>query len=284
MSKAKDMSNQKVGRLTVIERAGSNKRGDALWLCKCDCGNSHIAKGSDLRNGNTKSCGCLHREIASELNHKDIKGQKFNRLIAIEQEEKNEHGSYMWLCQCDCGEKVVVDGASLRSGHTQSCGCLAKEISSSQMKQFNEIMWQDEDYRKNMSKKMSELNNQWWQDEKYRENMSGENHPNYNPDLTDENRNYSRTVSGYNKWKQQVKELAHHTCDCCGYVGYENDGYMRSHHLNDYHSNKELATDINNGVCLCNHCHKEFHIDYMGGYKKECTKQDYLEFKKIKQN
>ncbi len=33
----------------------------------------------------------------------------------------------MWECQCDCGEKAIVEGASLKNGLTRSCGCLNKE-------------------------------------------------------------------------------------------------------------------------------------------------------------
>ncbi len=47
------------GLLTVIEYAGSSPRQDALWLCRCQCGNTKIVAGKDLRNGHTSSCGCL---------------------------------------------------------------------------------------------------------------------------------------------------------------------------------------------------------------------------------
>ena len=32
-----------------------------------------------------------------------------------------------WLCECSCGNTVVVDGAKLRSGHTKSCGCYRRD-------------------------------------------------------------------------------------------------------------------------------------------------------------
>ena len=58
MSKAKDLSGQKFGRLTVIQRAGSNKDGRATWLCICECGEIGIKTGKLLLNGHCKSCGC----------------------------------------------------------------------------------------------------------------------------------------------------------------------------------------------------------------------------------
>lgn len=59
MSNLIDLTNQKFGRLTVIKRAPNTKATNAMWLCKCDCGNETIVKGSHLKDGNVKSCGCL---------------------------------------------------------------------------------------------------------------------------------------------------------------------------------------------------------------------------------
>ena len=58
MSKVKDLTGQTFGRLKVLERAGSNKYGRALWLCKCDCGKITVKTGKLLLNGHCKSCGC----------------------------------------------------------------------------------------------------------------------------------------------------------------------------------------------------------------------------------
>jgi hypothetical protein len=56
----------------------------------------------------------------------DLTGQKFGRLTVVEFARR---GTYrrMWRCSCSCGEAVVVATNSLRSGHTRSCGCLARE-------------------------------------------------------------------------------------------------------------------------------------------------------------
>lgn len=58
----KNITNQKFGRWTVIKRAGTRthtKSKPALWEVLCDCGNVSIVAGTDLRSGQTKSCGCL---------------------------------------------------------------------------------------------------------------------------------------------------------------------------------------------------------------------------------
>jgi hypothetical protein len=60
-----DLTGQRFGRLVVKKLAGTQgtKR---TWLCQCECGRKLIVTGSNLRTGNTNSCGCLHREHAIE--------------------------------------------------------------------------------------------------------------------------------------------------------------------------------------------------------------------------
>ena len=55
-----DLSGQRFNRLTVIKRSEfQSSRIHPEWLCVCDCGNETLVRGHNLRNGNTKSCGCL---------------------------------------------------------------------------------------------------------------------------------------------------------------------------------------------------------------------------------
>jgi len=64
-----DLTGQKFGRLTVVERVDNANDGHARWLCQCDCGKRVIIPGYCLTNHNTKSCGCLHREITRQINY-----------------------------------------------------------------------------------------------------------------------------------------------------------------------------------------------------------------------
>lgn len=74
---AKDITGVRAGKLVAIERAGTAPYGGALWLCKCDCGNSHIVELSNFLNKNTLSCGCLVSQgefkIQQILEQKQIK-------------------------------------------------------------------------------------------------------------------------------------------------------------------------------------------------------------------
>ncbi|MBU3186530.1 hypothetical protein [Clostridium estertheticum] len=58
---------------------------------------------------------------------KDITGQTFGRLTVISYSGKNKSRHSLWLCKCNCGNEIIVNGASLKNGGTQSCGCLHKE-------------------------------------------------------------------------------------------------------------------------------------------------------------
>lgn len=59
------------GRWTVIQQAGLNKRRCVRWLCRCSCGSERAVDGPALRNGASRSCGCLgaERRRASNLKH-----------------------------------------------------------------------------------------------------------------------------------------------------------------------------------------------------------------------
>lgn len=74
MTKITDLTGKKFGRLTVIERALENTPiGSARWHCKCGCGTACIINGAALRNGRTKSCGCLRKfNPKMAVNHKTL--------------------------------------------------------------------------------------------------------------------------------------------------------------------------------------------------------------------
>lgn len=68
MSALKDLTGQRFGRWTVLNRAGSARSGfhvATLWACRCDCGKVKIVRGNNLRAGKSRSCGCLRDEAVS---------------------------------------------------------------------------------------------------------------------------------------------------------------------------------------------------------------------------
>lgn len=54
-----NLCGQTFGHMVVIEFAGTTPLGLSLWVCRCDCGKIKTVRGSHLKSGNTKGCGCL---------------------------------------------------------------------------------------------------------------------------------------------------------------------------------------------------------------------------------
>lgn len=55
MTKPLDLTGNKYGRYTVIERTSNSKAGKTRWVCLCECGNQGIVVGSDLKTGKAKN-------------------------------------------------------------------------------------------------------------------------------------------------------------------------------------------------------------------------------------
>lgn len=72
MGKALDITGQRFGKLIAIKRAGIDKRKNALWLCKCDCGGECVRALSNLKKRNAKSCGCLAKEHLKNMSKNNI--------------------------------------------------------------------------------------------------------------------------------------------------------------------------------------------------------------------
>ena len=94
MNKLIDLTGQVFGRLTVLRHLGPNKKGVHMWECRCECGNVVAVRGDALRYGQTRSCGCLAKEVRQERcktvftsrpspKLKDLTGRRFGRLTVI---------------------------------------------------------------------------------------------------------------------------------------------------------------------------------------------------------
>ena len=133
-------------RLTVLSRAedkittGGNRQ--VQWLCECSCLNEKgehpkiIVKALSLKNGNTKSCGCLKKEQLAErnANNSSVKiGNKYGKLTVIKdlgfrQQASRDKRERWSLCQCYCGSSPIeVKNNMLQNGWKKSCGCMQSQ-------------------------------------------------------------------------------------------------------------------------------------------------------------
>lgn len=119
----------KYGSLTVIKYT-KDKNGRGAWLCQCDCGNTKIVRGPDLRKGKithcSASCPCKKSAV-----FKDETGNQYGYLTVLYKTPfKSSSNKTLWHCKCECGNECDIIGESLRNGTTKSCGCKSQLLNS----------------------------------------------------------------------------------------------------------------------------------------------------------
>lgn len=121
---------KRFGRLLVLEEKTEIEKNEEteeeikkdVVRCRCDCGNEINVSRASLLSGNTKSCGCLHKDKlnGSLFNLKvDRIGKRYGLLTVLSYDTDKK----MWKCQCDCGNITYIKRFN---GNTRSCGCLKK--------------------------------------------------------------------------------------------------------------------------------------------------------------
>ena len=101
---------ERFGRWIVLDKAEKGKSGEIQYLCRCDCGNERIIRRTSLTTGNSKSCGCLSRDVAVKSNtkHGDTDKRLYRIWAGIIQRCCNNRNRYEWekyggrgICVCD---------------------------------------------------------------------------------------------------------------------------------------------------------------------------------------
>lgn len=83
-------------------------------------------------------------------NYKNLVGQRFGKLIAIVDTAKRDNfGSVIWLCKCDCGSMTEVRSGHLRGNSIMSCGCAHMKHGHSKKNQHTKeyVTWQNMHHR-----------------------------------------------------------------------------------------------------------------------------------------
>ena len=74
---------------------------------------------------------------------KDITGQQFGRLTVIEMVGLEPGRGAFYRCKCTCGQEAIVNGCSLRSGNTRSCGCIRLETLEQNRRKWFRLLTHD---------------------------------------------------------------------------------------------------------------------------------------------
>ena len=103
-----DLTGHIYGRLTVITDDGSRtKTGRVIWLCECSCGNKVHVQSQNLKDGRTKSCGCLNDDKRRER-FKDLSGTETDNFKIIDRAYSKNQRVY-WNCICKhCGQHLSM--------------------------------------------------------------------------------------------------------------------------------------------------------------------------------
>lgn len=110
------MVGEKFGLLTVLERMKNNERGDRIWKCQCECGNTTVVKTNNLRAGKTKSCGCIG---VGNKRKDDVCGKDFRNLKIIRYLHSDIFRESVYEYQCKCGTIGQIRKQNI--GKTKDC-------------------------------------------------------------------------------------------------------------------------------------------------------------------
>ena len=87
MRRVIDLTGQKFGRLTVVCRSADHIKPcgtkSITWLCRCECGNSVVVTRNNLRQGKTKSCGCIGKDINRTGRGRMTHGETHTKLYRV---------------------------------------------------------------------------------------------------------------------------------------------------------------------------------------------------------
>ena len=140
MFKVIDLTGQRFGKLTVLEKSTlNNGHTNANWRCRCDCGNEKIARAASLRSGATRSCGCLlsdgrkraAEKLVGEKSHFYKHGMSKSRINGIYRKIKGRcnnpnnpayhryGGRGIKMCDEWANDFVVFYEWAMRNGYTE---------------------------------------------------------------------------------------------------------------------------------------------------------------------
>ena len=249
----------KDGKESICKYCKKENRYKYECICKC-CGTTFKAERKD-RKFCSKRCSSEYRDNKEFVTCNWCGKQYKEKHYRV---SNNNH-----FCSRECLGKyrskfLKGENSPLNKKIIKKCSYCKKEITVRQSRDFEHNFCSQECHGK-------------WR----KENLLGENNYNWNPNLTDREREQRRNIEGYDDFIKDVYERDNYTCQVCGQEG--NGHNLNAHHLNGYNWYKEGRTDINNGITLCETCHKEFHKLYGQGNNTKEQFEEYLKNKEEKE-
>ena len=273
-----DITSMTFGDWKVLGVSKHKKDNRKCFDCICKCGTKRVVLGKSLRHGKSKGCGCGKE--------KDIIGKRFGKLVVKSTQKNIDSNKTTCVCECDCGKVKKILKSNVKYGSTKSCGCIkCPDLKGQKIGYLTVLEKTDSVGPKQKWLCVCECGTKTRVDTYYLKNdkirscgckknhLSGEDHPNWNPELTEFDRNNTRSLNRYEqkKWSISVFERDDYTCKLCNSRGCE----LNAHHLDSWNWCTEGRYDIDNGVTLCSCCHREFHKIYGNG---DNTAEEFFEY------
>ena len=254
LKKIKDLTGQTIGNLTALYRIENSTK--YKWKCNL-CGSETLEQeGTYIKNGNTKSCGCLKINLLKETAEKrriDLVGKTFSyltvmRYLGTTYKENYYYNSYE--CKCVCGNIKEVRTTYLTTGEVTSCGCKTSYVASKA--------------------------------------GGGTGIPYEHISVSDIIRKHTPE---YKEWHKSCMKRDNYTCFVSGVRG----GNLVVHHLTslntiidqynitkeNYKQHLDKLFDLNNGITLSEEAHLEFHTIFGNGNNDKKQFTTFLENKNI---
>lgn len=119
----KDLSGKQVGNWLVLYQFGRTHDGKILWKCRCLLCKNTVKEYTAFSMKKVHNCGCVVEDR--------FVGKVYGKLLIIKKFRKCKcSGTKHYICKCMCGKYVLKNRSDILSGHTRSCGCLRKEVST----------------------------------------------------------------------------------------------------------------------------------------------------------
>ena len=212
-----DITGQRYGRLVAIKKVETQIGAKEQWLFQCDCGKTCIARKGAVRDGRTRSCGCLGAEIRKQLTFSG--------------------------CRHNSQTKSKMRDAKLGKKRTPEAieksrqGNLGRKNGERQLENLRASFTDD-------------------RRAKLREAWSGKSNPNFIDGNCAERIGEHRAALGtaiYGRWRQAVYLRDNYTCQMCGQRG----GELHADHILPFSQYPKLWYETSNGRTLCVHCHRK---------------------------
>lgn len=124
-SQIKDLTGEQFGKLKIIKIAPKSEwKGEAYWICECECGNTITTSGASLRRGSSKTCGKCNKEATRIC---DYAGKTIKNITVLKRIE-NIGKDAAWLARCNnCGNEFPVSSKkisyAIKNNVNVACDC-----------------------------------------------------------------------------------------------------------------------------------------------------------------